>query len=81
MTELGRYPWVVYQLVRLKDGVSKVVPGGAILTSLIGFILVYGLLITATIYLMLKYAKAGPTVASEAPAEFTPSLVNPPESQ
>jgi cytochrome bd ubiquinol oxidase subunit I len=81
MTELGRYPWVVYQLVRLKDGVSKVVPGGAILTSLIGFILVYGLLITATIYLMLKYAKAGPVVASEAPAEFTPSLVNPPESQ
>jgi len=35
LTELGRYPWVVYQLVRLKDGVSKVVPGGAILTSLI----------------------------------------------
>jgi cytochrome d ubiquinol oxidase subunit I len=81
LTEVGRYPWVVYGLVKLQDGVSKAVTGGMLLTSLIGFILVYELIITATIYLMLKFAKAGPAVAVEAPAEFTPSLVNPPESQ
>jgi cytochrome d ubiquinol oxidase subunit I len=81
LTEVGRYPWVVYGLVKLQDGVSKVVTSGMLLTSLIGFILVYGLIITATVYLMLKFAKAGPAVAVEAPAEFTPSLVNPPESQ
>jgi cytochrome bd-type quinol oxidase subunit 1 len=52
-----------------------------LLISLIGFVLVYGLLITATVYLMLKYAKAGPVVPSEDSAEFTPSLINPPESQ
>jgi cytochrome d ubiquinol oxidase subunit I len=81
LTELGRYPWVVYGLVKLQDGVSKVVSGGMLLTSLIGFILVYGLIITATVYLMLKFAKAGPALAADVPAEFIPSLVTPPESQ
>jgi cytochrome d ubiquinol oxidase subunit I len=81
LTEVGRFPWIVYKLVKLQDGVSLVVPGGMLLISLIGFVLVYGLLITATVYLMLKYAKAGPVVPSEDSAEFTPSLINPPESQ
>jgi len=80
LTEVGRFPWVVYGLVKLQDGVSIVVNSGMLLTSLIGFILVYGLLITATLYLMFKYAKAGPMVAAEVPAEVTPSLVNPPDS-
>jgi cytochrome d ubiquinol oxidase subunit I len=80
LTEVGRFPWVVYRLVLLKNGVSKVLTSGMLTISLIGFILVYGLLITATLYLMLKFSKAGPTVASEPPAEIVPSLVNPPES-
>jgi cytochrome d ubiquinol oxidase subunit I len=80
LTEVGRFPWVVYGLVKLQDGVSIVVNSGMLLTSLIGFILVYGLLITVTLYLMFKYAKAGPMVAAEVPAEVTPSLVNPPDS-
>ena len=81
LTEVGRFPWVVYKLLKLPDAVSKVVTSGMFLTSLIGFILVYGLIIIATVYLMMKFAKAGPVPEVEAPAEFTPSLVNPPESQ
>jgi cytochrome d ubiquinol oxidase subunit I len=81
LTEVGRFPWVVYELVKLQDGVSKVVTGGMFLTSLIGFILVYGLLITATLYLMFKFAKAGPANGVQVPADVTPSLINPPESQ
>jgi cytochrome d ubiquinol oxidase subunit I len=81
LTEVGRFPWIVYELVKLQDGVSKVVTGGMFLTSLIGFILLYGLVIIATVFLMLKFAKAGPVVEEEVPAEFTPSLVNPPESK
>jgi cytochrome d ubiquinol oxidase subunit I len=81
LTEVGRFPWVVYGVVKLQDGVSKAVTGGMFLTSLIGFILVYGLIIIATVYLMMKFAKAGPTVVVDVPTEFTPSLVNPPESQ
>lgn len=83
LTEFGRYPWVVYGLVKLQDGVSKSVSTGMLWTSFIGFILVYGLLITATVYLMLKSAKAGPAPAniSQPPDEFTPSLINPPDTQ
>ncbi len=82
LTEFGRYPWVVYGLVKMADGVSKSVTPGMLWTSLIGFILVYGLLIAATVYLMLKFAKAGPPPAqSPLPAEdFTPSLVDSPEA-
>jgi cytochrome bd ubiquinol oxidase subunit I len=81
ITEVGRYPWVVYGLVKLEDAYSRRLTAGMLLTSLIGFILVYGLIIIATVYLMLKFAKAGPAVAVDAPADFTPSLINPPESQ
>jgi cytochrome d ubiquinol oxidase subunit I len=81
LTEVGRFPWVVYELVKLQDGVSTVVTIGMLVTSLFGFILVYGLLISTTLYLMLKYAKTGPLVVVEAPAEVSSSLINPPESQ
>lgn len=78
LTEVGRFPWVVFGLVKLEDGVSTVVPGGMVLTSLIGYILVYALLIVAALYLMRKYAVAGPEPASKdaAPAiEPMPSFV------
>jgi cytochrome d ubiquinol oxidase subunit I len=82
LTEVGRFPWVVYGLVKLQDGVSKVVSSGMLLTSLIGFILVYGFLIVATVYLMLKFAKIGPAPTdTPEPDEFTPSLVSVQDSQ
>ncbi len=81
LTEVGRFPWVVYEVLKQEEGVSKVVTRGMFIASLIGFILVYGLIIIATVYLMLKSAKAGPAAVEVAPAEFTPSLVNPPESK
>lgn len=65
LTEVGRFPWVVYGLVKLEDGVSPTVSAGMLWVSLLGYILVYGLLITATVYLLFKYAKAGPTAADE----------------
>jgi cytochrome d ubiquinol oxidase subunit I len=76
LTEVGRFPWVVYGLVKMQDGVSKAVTWGMLLTSLIGFILVYGLLIAANVYLMVKFAKAGPGGNSEGVEEPNPTLVN-----
>lgn len=81
VTEVGRYPWVVYGLVKMADGVSKSVTPGMFLTSLVGFILVYGLLIAATIYLMIKFGKAGPQDEEKTKEEFLPSIVNPSGSQ
>jgi cytochrome d ubiquinol oxidase subunit I len=81
ITEVGRYPWVVYGLVKMEDGVSKAVTPGMFITSLVGFILVYGLLISATVYLMIKLGKAGPAKEPEDTPDFSPSLVSPSESQ
>ena len=60
MTEIGRFPWIVQDLMKLDAAVSTAVPAGFVLTSLVGFTLLYGLLMFATIFLLAKYAKLGP---------------------
>jgi cytochrome bd ubiquinol oxidase subunit I len=65
MTELGRDPWVVFGLMKIQDGISNTVPAGFILLSLILFTVVYGALMVADIYLLRKFAKAGPTEMPE----------------
>ncbi len=68
LTEVGRFPWVVYRLVTLEQGVSNIVSAGSVLFSLIGYILIYSALIVATVYLLLKYSKAGPEPSGQADA-------------
>jgi cytochrome d ubiquinol oxidase subunit I len=60
---VGRYPWTVFGLIKLEDSVSTVVSPGMVLFTLIGYFLVYSGLILATVHLLRKYAKAGPTPA------------------
>lgn len=60
MTEMGRQPWAVFGLVKTADAVSPMLTPGMVLTTLIGFALVYGVLIAADVYLLMKYIKAGP---------------------
>lgn len=59
LTEMGRQPWVVFGLLKTEDAVSKSVTSGMVLTSLVLFTLVYGVLMVADIYLLAKYAKKG----------------------
>lgn len=68
MTEMGRQPWIVQGLQRVEDAVSPSVSGGAVLTTLIGFTLLYGVLAVADIYLLRKFATAGPDGVSDGPA-------------
>ena len=78
MTELGRIPWVVYGLMTVDQGVSSIVSGGQVLFRLVGYTLVYGALMVAMVYLMIKYAKAGPessAIGSPDTPEAMPSLV------
>jgi len=58
LTEMGRQPWIVFGVLRVEDAVSPNVPGGMVLASLIGFTLLYGVLMAADVYLLAKYAKA-----------------------
>lgn len=60
MTEMGRQPWVVFGLMKTSDAVSPSLTVGMVLTSLIGFVLLYGILMAADIYLLLKFIKIGP---------------------
>jgi cytochrome d ubiquinol oxidase subunit I len=57
MTELGRQPWIVYGLKKTADAVSPNVSTGTVLFSVVGFTLLYGVLMVADIYLLAKYAK------------------------
>jgi cytochrome d ubiquinol oxidase subunit I len=78
MTELGRAPWAVFGLIKLEDAVSTTVTGISVLISLIGFTLIYGVLMVADIYLLTKYAKTGPATdkaISGIGDEQMPSLV------
>ncbi len=59
MTELGRTPWVVFGLMKIQDAVSPNVSAGMLLITLVGFTVVYGALMAADIYLLLKYARSG----------------------
>jgi len=61
MTELGRAPWLVFGLMKIEDGLSVTVSGGMVLATLVGFTLIYGVLVAADIYLLNKFAKQGPS--------------------
>ncbi len=58
LTEMGRQPWIVFGVLKTEDAVSPNVAGGMVLASLIGFTLLYGVLMAADVYLLAKYAKA-----------------------
>ena len=59
VTEIGRQPWIVYNLMRTTDAVSPV-PADNVVISLIAFICVYSLLGILDIYLLRKFAIKGP---------------------
>ncbi len=60
-TEIGRAPWIVFGLQTIADGVSKAVTPGELLFTLVGFTLLYAVLIVANVYLLRKYATSGVT--------------------
>ena len=59
LAEVGRQPWIVYGLMKTSDAASPVA-GSQVMTSLIAFILVYGLLGAVGFYLISSHVKKGP---------------------
>lgn len=59
VTESGRQPWLVYNVMRTADGVSPV-PGATVLGTLALFIVAYGIVFSFGIYYMNRLIKQGP---------------------
>jgi len=59
VTEVGRQPWIVYGLIKTSEAVSPIVTS-QVLTSLIGFLVVYGFLGLTGFWLIARFARKGP---------------------
>lgn len=68
VTESGRQPWLVYNVLRTADGVSPV-PGATVLGTLALFIVAYGIVFSFGIYYMNRLIKHGPEEGDTAGRE------------
>lgn len=67
VTEVGRQPWIVYQVMRTADAVSPLAVS-QVSVSLIAFVLLYSLLGLTAIFLMAREARRGPAPVAEPAA-------------
>jgi cytochrome d ubiquinol oxidase subunit I len=63
VTELGRQPWIVWGLLRTSEAASPIAVS-QVVTTLVGFTLVYTLLGVAGYYLIFQHAKRGPAATA-----------------
>ena len=68
VTEVGRQPWIVYNLMRTKDAVSPIA-ASQVVFSLFTMVAVYTLLGAAGFYLIIKHIRKGPEPAPVAVKE------------
>ena len=66
-TEMGRQPWAVFGLMTTARAVSPEVSSGEVLTSLLAYTLLYGVLAVVEIGLTLRTVRAGAVVVPEPP--------------
>jgi cytochrome d ubiquinol oxidase subunit I len=76
VTETGRQPWVAYGLLRTADAASPVA-AAAVATTLVLFVLVYGIVFTMGLYYINRLIARGPQdISTDSPhsAPLAPSL-------
>jgi cytochrome bd ubiquinol oxidase subunit I len=64
--EIGRQPWVVYELLKTSDGLSKAVRAEEIMASMAMFLFVYALLFALFIYTLTRKIQHGPDSEEES---------------
>ena len=72
VTETGRQPWLATGILRTADAASPV-SAGAVLTTLILFVVVYLVVFSIGTYYINRLIEKGPTGASVTPSEGLPS--------
>jgi cytochrome bd ubiquinol oxidase subunit I len=73
-TEMGRQPWVVYGLMLTRDAVSPTVGTALVLTTVVGFTVIYGFLCVIDVILLTRFSKAEPP-PGEVPQTGTAAVV------
>jgi cytochrome d ubiquinol oxidase subunit I len=63
--EIGRQPWVVYNVLRTSDAVSTTVPAEQVLFSIVMFSLLYALLFVLWVFLLRRKVRTGPEPTAE----------------
>lgn len=63
--EVGRQPWIVWNLLRTQDAVSPLLRGEQVFLSLVMFILLYALLFALFLFLLNHKIQAGPASLDE----------------
>ena len=58
--EMGRQPWIVYNMLKTSDGLSRAVQAEQVVFSIILFTLIYSLLFASFIYLLNRKIQHGP---------------------
>jgi cytochrome d ubiquinol oxidase subunit I len=69
MTEMGRQPWIVQDLLKTEDAVSPRVSDGQVALTLGGFVLLFTVLGGVALWLFLREAKHVPGAGDEEAAE------------
>ena len=65
-TEVGRQPWIATGILRTADAISPVT-AASVLTTLILFVIVYGIVFTMGIYYINRLIARGPQGSAVAP--------------
>jgi cytochrome d ubiquinol oxidase subunit I len=59
-TEMGRQPWIVFGLMPTFAGVSPTVPAWQVLSTMIGYTVLYGVLAVVEVGLIVRTVRQGP---------------------
>ena len=74
LTEMGRQPWIVQDLLKTEDAVSPTVSAWTVGVSLGVFAGLYGILAVVDFVLMRRYARVDPPDPSTSEAEAIPAM-------
>jgi len=71
-TEMGRQPWLVYNLMRVSEGGSPI-PAGNVLWSLALFLVIFPILLMSYFYYVFKTLRGGPDLKTPIPPVQRPA--------
>ena len=77
LTEMGRQPWIVNDLLKTADANSPAVSTTWVAISLSMFVALYALLLVLDIWLMRRYARRDPQAADESDESASPPPLPP----